>query len=995
MRGCGWIVGLLLVVGTVGAADAPAHLPKYDLTIHLDTHAHTATVREQITWTNPTTRPTRELFLNFYPRYIVPQEDRLRLLKTLEMFRLSPSEGMIEGDPPGAITAVKIGGAKAEHRFSPDNPTALVVQLPHDVTEGGSVTVEVECVIHLPNKQGRWGHWNGVHFLVNALPTAAYYDAAGWHPTPFVPWHQPFWNEAGVYTVSVTLPAEQKLACGAAVKTEGVADGKRTVVFERHVGRDFALTCSADYREHTATTRTPDGREIKLKCLAFERHGFYAEKMLGVVAEAIPVFAKWFGAFPHDQFTIAESYFGWNGNESAGLVMIDERVFDMPRGAVGYVEYLVAHETCHQWWYNLVGTNGFAETFMDEGLATHFTHKLLDGIRGKNNDLVKWTGDYGIAPSIKRDNYRNSTVYGAIGRGQMTAAAAPLPELEHLGNLFTAAYDRGSKVFGLIEQRMTPDSAAEFFKELVAKYAWRVLSAKQLQAELEAFTGKKFDDLFGRWVYGRELTDWAVTGMTVIEPPPPDGPITAEHRQKPRGHRVQVTIAQNAEAWEPTSVGFKFAGDDKYRVRVPVGGLNDAAELPEYDGRVVRVGQKELMVSLTLPAPPTDVKVDPDGVLLDADPANNVWDRTPNVAFLPFYSIAHDADLTNDFDRWNVKAGLFASGSMYTDPWFTRGTTYGLRAGATRTQQFSGGVYAGYRQDFNDLVFGADALVDHWPFPHTQVGLTYERRLAAFFANSGSESANRAVLYGRYVMQPGSSLYLPPISYADLFTTYQDNFLPVTREHGAGARRPGWSWLNGVHYRLNLLTPYWDPETGFWVDLTAAGGTVDFRGRQEGATQLRAEVAGVTRLPDGYGFWSEVKFAGRFLAGQAWPDRGEFFALGGGTQFRGFDVQQRQGSGLWVASAEARMPVFKNVDQAFLDRVIAVKHVHLAAFYDVGGVYSGGRIVGDVAHALGVGVRADMAFFSFLERAVLRFDAAKTLNSNTPMQFWFGVQHPF
>ena len=76
-------------------------------------------------------------------------------------------------------------------------------------------------------------------------------------PTPFVPWHQPFWNEAGVYTATVVVPAEQKVACGATVKSESTAGGKQTLVYHPHVGRDFALTCSADYREYTATTRTP------------------------------------------------------------------------------------------------------------------------------------------------------------------------------------------------------------------------------------------------------------------------------------------------------------------------------------------------------------------------------------------------------------------------------------------------------------------------------------------------------------------------------------------------------------------------------------------------------------------------------------------------------------------------------------------------------------------------------------------------------------------
>jgi hypothetical protein len=48
-----------------------------------------------------------------------------------------------------------------------------------------------------------------------------------------------------------------------------------------------------------------------------------------------------------------------------------------------------------------------------------------------------------------------------------------------------------------------------------------------------------------------------------------------------------------------------------------------------------------------------------------------------------------------------------------------------------------------------------------------------------------------------------------------------------------------------------------------------------------------------------------------------------------------------------------------------------------------------------VAHAVGGGLRLDVAWFSFIERTILRFDVAKTVNADTPLQFWFGVQHPF
>ena len=150
--------------------------------------------------------------------------------------------------------------------------------------------------------------------------------------------------------------------------------------------------------------------------------------MLKIVGEAIPVYSQWFGPFPYDSFTIAESYFGWNGNECAGLIMIDERVFGMPHLARGYVEYLVSHETCHQWWYNLIGTNGYSETFMDEGAAVHFTHRLLDQKRGKNNPF--WSGRRGLRwlPNIKRENYRWAGTYYAIRNGEMHPAAQDLPQ---------------------------------------------------------------------------------------------------------------------------------------------------------------------------------------------------------------------------------------------------------------------------------------------------------------------------------------------------------------------------------------------------------------------------------------------------------------------------------------------------------------------------------------------------------------------------------------
>jgi hypothetical protein len=382
--------------------------------------------------------------------------------------------------------------------------------------------------------------------------------------------------------------------------------------------------------------------------------------------------------------------------------------------------------------------------------------------------------------------------------------------------------------------------------------------------------------------------------------------------------------------------------------------------------------------------------VDPDRVLLDANPGDNVWISSTRTRLTPAYTMLDETDVTSDYDRLNFTAGPWMWGPSYNDPWYTRSTMLGLRAGLNRPQHYRAGAYFAYRTDFRDLVLGADAV---WLGDHLEAGANYERRIGGPWGGlDGAGGPQRAVGYLRQVIKPSSSMYLPPLMYQEGFGTWQDNFLPFAR-NPAGTR---WDRLTmgGYHYRFNLYTPYWDPECGVWVDVVAAGGVAEFTGWR-GMGQGRVELAAVRHLPDWMCALSNVRFAARVVAMGAWPDEGQFYALGGGTLFRGFDLAERQGSALWVGNAELRWPLVRDVEWDILDHCIGARNLWLATFYDAGGIYANGRIVGDVAHALGVGLRVDVAIFSFIERATLRFDVAKTINAATPWQFWFGIQHAF
>jgi hypothetical protein len=199
----------------------------------------------------------------------------------------------------------------------------------------------------------------------------------------------------------------------------------------------------------------------------------------------------------------------------------------------------------------------------------------------------------------------------------------------------------------------------------------------------------------------------------------------------------------------------------------------------------------------------------------------------------------------------------------------------------------------------------------------------------------------------------------------------------------------------GYHYQWNMYTPYWDPESGFFLDLVGSAGGVDLGSGTRGMAQGRAEIAGVQTLPDWTGPLEGWRVAGRVVAMGALPNYGQFYSLGSDTLFRGFDLAQRQGSALWVGNAEVRIPIVRNIEWDALDHVVGARNIWAVGFYDVGEVFADGHSVDGVAHALGAGLRVDIALFSFIERATLRFDIAKTINANTPFQLWFGIQQAF
>jgi hypothetical protein len=1025
------------------AAPAPAlppHLPRYSVDIDLDIARRTALVRQVATWTNPTATPTDTLVLNAHSRYVVPGSEIGFMAKMLEILRVQPSEALGYNTRPCEVRAITLGGQPLHFHFEGDTETDLVVQLPKPVGPGESVTVVLDLTMHLPEKQGRWGHWEGVTTLSNWLPVFAYYGCKHfgpkpclpnhgdrWQPVPFIPWHQPFLNESGVYDVRVTLPCEQVVATSGTIRaTEQLPGGKQRLHIEAAGVREFTFLCSHRFKVFEGVCPAgPNGAPVRIHVAAFPEHEFYAEHMVRIAAAALTEYSRQLGPYPWEDFTVSEAFFGWNGNECSTLVMIDERVFAMPHVAVGYVEYLLTHEICHQWWYNLVGDNGYCETWMDEGFANYLSHRLLTCRHGKNNALMSYPAGLEWLPNIRRDDYRSAGMYATLGKKEMSPVVQEIPKFGHLANLFNVCYDKGGRLVGMIEDRLGEAAFFDFLRIVVRKYAYRVISIRDFQCELEQYTGRSWEEFFRRWLYECGMSDWAVEKVGVTRAPKgaADRPRCCLLARKllfargarpdddevvipPGGVKLTVILHQKGDYDEPTTLGIAMSCSDKYPIRIPIlPGVDQPYRTDDPPARITPLekgknGGTRLQVEVVLPEEPCQVAVDPDQVLPDTQPANNFWHTPIRWRITPCYTFLEETDLTTAYDRWNVMLGPWLYTQNYQTAWANRSTMAGLRAGVYRTQEFSGGAYVGYRATWRDVLVGVDGQWEHWPFPKSQTGFFVERRLAEF--NNGDEEALRGVAWTRYIFTYNASLYLPPIHFIEAYGQYTDNFLPFPTQTAPGSVRYDRTSTLGLHYRLNYLTPYWDPEGGFSIDAWAEAGVAE-EPSSVGLTKIGGQFAAVKSPPNlgfgplqGLGDWfADTRFAVRLYGATASPSKGEFFTMGGSELFRGFDLAQRQGSSVWVGSVEWRVPLARRTHIDCLDHVMSVRNVHAAAFYDIGDTYAAGRSVGPVAHGVGVGLRLDVAWFSFVERTTLRIDFAKAINLDTGPQVWLGVNHPF
>ncbi|MDJ0973849.1 MAG: M1 family metallopeptidase, partial [Planctomycetota bacterium] len=420
-------------------ADLPDESPRtidYDIDARLDSEAHTVEGSATITWRNDSPVPVPDVHLHLYlnafegPFSVFMRESgsshrghkfnparpgkvRIHAFETESGEDLAGKQEVLVIDAEGNESWVPMAEAEAQEL----DKTVVRVTLPEPVpANGGKAVWKIKWTSTLPQVFARTGFGGDFHMVAQWYPKPGVWE----QETPDSAWawncHQfhgssEFYSNYGVFRVRLTVPESYRGRVGASGKRQQLGsedDGARinddgTITYEHIVEdvHDFAWVAGKDFAVFTetypgitdenakaelarvATILGRDPAELELDpveviFLLQPEHAKQFERHRNAIWRSLTYMGIWYGKYPYPTLTVVDP--DHRGDDAGGmeyptLITGGTRIIRPKRQLSP--EGVLVHEFAHQHFYGLIGSNEFENAWMDEGLTTYATARVL------------------------------------------------------------------------------------------------------------------------------------------------------------------------------------------------------------------------------------------------------------------------------------------------------------------------------------------------------------------------------------------------------------------------------------------------------------------------------------------------------------------------------------------------------------------------------------------------------------------------------------------
>ena len=370
----------------------------YTIDARLDPATRTITATEIITWRNVTTgsidqlqfhlywnawKNTRSTFLRERALTVKidrPPEDFSTLDVTSIRRLFPPPPGVVDALTPQPVDLTSGKRFIAPDDRNTDDQTVLSVPLHEAVKPGGTATIELMWTARVPRPFARTGAIGNFFFFAQWFPKLGVLEDDGWNTHQFHSTTE-FFSDYGVYDVRLTVPGGWMVgATGVARERRDNADGTATHRYYQEDVHDFAWTTSPDYVERRRRYEHPTLPSVDIRLLLQSENAGQADRHFRALDVALSRYGEWFGAYPYGHITVVDPAYqsGAGGMEYPTLITAGTSWLVPSVVTYSGPEEVIVHEVGHQWFYGMVASNEFENAWMDEGINTYATARVLD-----------------------------------------------------------------------------------------------------------------------------------------------------------------------------------------------------------------------------------------------------------------------------------------------------------------------------------------------------------------------------------------------------------------------------------------------------------------------------------------------------------------------------------------------------------------------------------------------------------------------------------------
>ncbi len=451
-------------------AAAGEGLDHYAVDIIFRPEEHTLAITETITLTNRSGVNLNDVVLRTYAGAFATEDTSPAAMS--ELYDLCYPDGFSAGGV--AVQGLWWNGQVVQASYDDEAQTVLRVAVPA-WQDDEQATLKIRCVVTVPVCAYRFGYSSGIWMLGNALPILSVYQGGAWRTDSYEVIGDPFVSECANYDIALTVPDGYVPACSVPLaKKDGVYRGSMQAV------REVALAISDAYV-------TAEGKVDGITVRAYAKSKDAARQLVSDAQKALSTLGALYGAYPYPVYTLCEVDFPFGGMEYPGLAMVGGGY--LTTSMRDSLELIIAHETAHQWFYGVVGSDQVNDPWLDEGLSEYALLKYVQKRHGMDSmERLK---------VFRVDAPMQENIVTGITPG------SPLSYFSNYDEYDSVVYGRGAALF-LALDTLTEGKLDAFLKAYVHKFSYQLITREQFADFLAEYTGQD---------YGPMITDYIDTIM--------------------------------------------------------------------------------------------------------------------------------------------------------------------------------------------------------------------------------------------------------------------------------------------------------------------------------------------------------------------------------------------------------------------------------------------------------------------------------------------------